>query len=171
MKQIGKGTFSTCYQASKNTVFLKSVDPVKECMANGWFPNARMFPKVEHHKSLEGYTMPLYNRPSSLKKALKPKEYEKYKMLKKLFDESWQYQEYGQSKLEHWRERFSTIKNRTLKNHLINALEACANYCDSVCFEISPRNVAVSKTGNLILLDCFFLKSKLDKVNHKRFWN
>jgi hypothetical protein len=48
-----------------------------------------------------------------------------------------------------------------------DAVEACANYGSDVMFEISPRNVAVHN-GNLILLDCFFIKSKLREVRDKR---
>ena len=43
---IGRGMFSTVYRKNAKTVLIKSVDPVKECMAMGWFPSSRMFPKT-----------------------------------------------------------------------------------------------------------------------------
>jgi len=50
---------------------------------------------------------------------------------------------------------------KTAKTALIDAVSALTNYGSDICFEISPRNIAVTKTGNLILLDCFFMRSKL----------
>ena len=63
-------------------------------------------------------------------------------------------------------EAFAAIEDEDLKEVMIEALEACGNYGSDVAFEISPRNVAV-KDGKLILLDCFFMKSKLNQVRSK----
>tara|TARA_R110000772_G_scaffold268686_3_gene397523 strand:+ start:7288 stop:7794 length:507 start_codon:yes stop_codon:yes gene_type:complete len=161
--KIGKGLFSTAYLQENNTVVLKSVDPIKECMSFGWFPESNFFPKIEHI-DFELYSMKYYPKVKSLKKSLTPKHWDIYKELRKLdigiVDNRYNY-------LDSWREEFKKVTNKTVKNALIEAVEACANYGSDVRFEISPRNVAVSKTGKLILLDCFFIQSKADQVRTK----
>ena len=50
------------------------------------------------------------------------------------------------------------------KEAILEAIDAMCNYGSDVSFEISPRNIAADKDGNLILLDCFFIKSQLSNV-------
>jgi hypothetical protein len=50
---------------------------------------------------------------------------------------------------------------------MLDALDACANYGNDVCFEISPRNVAV-KNGKLVLMDCFFMADKLQEIQAEK---
>lgn len=160
---IGKGLFTTCYlQKDKKTVVLKSTDGIKECMSMGWFPSNNCFPKVEYIE--QGlYKMKYYRKEPSLVKALKYKQYRIYKQLRSL--------RVGHIKnnydlLDAWRNEFKKVSNKTIRNALINAIEACSNYGSDVCFEISPRNVAVNN-GNLILLDCFFIHSEAKKQRTK----
>ena len=42
-------------------------------------------------------------------------------------------------------------------------IQGLRDYGEDICFEISPRNVAVDN-GKLILLDCFFKRSALDEL-------
>lgn len=151
MKLIGRGAFTKCYKVN-NRVLLKSTCFIKECMSLGWFPNSSLFPKIT--KIGEGlYDMKYYQRIRSLKKSLIPQHYQYYQMLRKInFDCTDFYKT---------RENFDKIPNKYLKNIMHSALDACSNYGDDVCFEISPRNVAVTNNGRLILLDCFFIRSQL----------
>lgn len=158
MKLIGKGSFTKCYLKScGKKVYLDSVDPIKECMAYGWFPKSKYFPVVKFEG--EGYTMKYYPKVKSLKQNLKPAQYVIYKQLRDLYRNN---NTHGYFNL---RETFQKLPKSTIKARLLEALEACTNYGQDICFEISPRNIAVSSTGNLILLDCFYLQSELDKTS------
>lgn len=163
MKKIGKGTFSNVYLKSDNkTVFIKSVCLIKECMALGWFPNSRLFPKLKR-VGCQCYEMKYYPRVKSLKQALKPSQYLSYKQLR----EAWKGMPYISSRhnsLDTWRDTFEKLENKRLSKIMLEALDGCANYGNNIGFEISPRNVAVTESGNLILLDVFYDRDKLIKV-------
>lgn len=154
MELIGKGRYSTAYKHN-GLVYLKSSDNVKECMANGWYPNSNFFPKVER-STMPGfqYVMPLYQTTRAPKRDLIPAHYEIYKQLRELFSKNMYY--HHNDGYEHWNRLFKTIKNRSVKSALKGALDALTNYGTDIAFEISPRNIAINK-GKLILLDCFFL--------------
>lgn len=166
-KLIGKGSFTKAYLSDcGKEVFLKTCDPIKECMAYDYFPESRLFPKVEYIE--QGlYKMAYLGKTSkSLKKDLRPRQYRLFKALKELFDNNWFGKGSYHSYYNKWFDLFSSLPSefKNEKEALIEALNACANYGDDVCFEISPRNIRVSKTGSLILMDCFFLKSELRKA-------
>jgi len=155
MELIGKGSFTKCYLLPcKKKVLLETDDPVKECIGNGWFPNTPLFPKLE--TTDKGYLCKYYPKVRSLKKALKPSEYEKYKDLRDIFTNNWG----GIKGYSHCRRDLGKVKNKTMRKHLLDAVDSLANYGDDMCFEISPRNVAVNN-GKLVLLDCFFMSSRL----------
>ena len=158
MQLIGKGSFTKAYRKDKTTVLLKSDDPIKECMSMGWFPDSRLFPKIIRTDFGE-YEMKYYEKVSSLKKSLTDTHYEMYKELRKV-SENIERTSNIYDGLFNVIDGFKMIKDRRLKEIMIRAVEACSNYGSDVEFEISPRNVAVTKTGKLILLDCFFMKSK-----------
>lgn len=161
MPIIGKGAFSTVYRKSSNTVLIKSIDSVKECMSLGWFPKSRIFPRIkligrDDTRNCKLYESKYYPRVSSLKNELNTLDWEFYKVLRNL-------KRFPQSDcITHWYNQFNTIPNkfRHKKEILLEALDALVNYGTDVCFEISPRNVAVDN-GRLILLDCFFFQSQL----------
>jgi len=164
MELIGTGSFSKVYKKG-NKVYIKSNDPAKECMALGWFPNSRLFPKVKFtNEHGFDYEMKYYKKHTSLKKALKPIEWEKYQELRK-FMFSFRYGNNPGLFFNDLIQGFNKLKNKTLKKALIGAVEAMGNYGGDVMFEISPRNVSVSDTGGLVLLDCFFMQSMLKKTN------
>ena len=161
MKLIGKGTFTHAFLIDDNTVALHSTDPLKECMAHGWFPDNRLFPIVEQTDH-NVYTMKYYPKVRSLKNSLNERDYTLYTILRKLriVQPANNYM-----KLDAWRAAFNTIPGEysTEREALLDALDACCNYGTDINFEISPRNVAVDN-GNLVLLDCFFLTSALTKA-------
>ena len=167
---IGRGMFSTVYRKNAKTVLIKSVDPVKECMAMGWFPSSRMFPKTTRVAILDDdqgtalYEQRYYPKAKSLKAALKPAEWEFYRELREL-----------QSNINHFLDDYKALaslqslisdlpsKYARKKAALLGAIDALTNYGPDIRFEISPRNVAVHN-GNLILLDCFFMAEKAKEV-------
>lgn len=158
MKKIGTGAFSTVYKKGNNKVLIKSVDPVKECMSLGWFPNSSLFPKIERvAKSDCGeysfYEEKYYPKVSSLKNNLLPNEYEFYKTLRNLHPTM------GYNRLF---EAFDKLPSKFArkKAHLKEAIDGLSSYGEDICFEISPRNVAVHNK-KLVLLDCFFMETAL----------
>lgn len=162
LKLIGKGAFTKCYQLNDTTVLLKSEDPVKECMAHGWFPDSDLFPKVEF-SSIDGfYEMEFYPRVKSLKNNLNDDQYQIYKDLRVAMNNvSYTGNMYDSYQAVY--NAFNQLDDEELKETILEALDACANCGSDVAFEISPRNVAV-KNGKLILLDVFFMKSALNEV-------
>ena len=160
LKLIGKGSFTKCYLLNETTVLLQSDDPIKEAMAYGWFPEHDLFPAVKD-STLDGfYEMEYYPRVSSLKNNLDNDQYDIYKTLRGLSTTHSlnKYDSYSK-----WYEAFESLDNEDLRDCMISALAACTNYGSDVSFEISPRNVAV-KNGKLILLDCFYMISKLQET-------
>jgi len=158
MKQIGKGAFTTAYKKDASTVLLKSVDPIKECMAHGWFPNSQLFPNVKFGERPGEYVMRYYNTNPSLTK-LHPKHRKFYDELHDLWTSLPLHSGYNEVY-----QAFTKIKDRNYRRIMVDALQACSNYGSDVCFEISPRNIAITKTGRMVLLDCFFMRSKLREV-------
>lgn len=162
LKLIGKGSFTKCYQLNDTTVLLKSEDPVKECMAYGWFPDSDLFPKVEFSSISGFYEMEFYPRVKSLKNNLDDDQYQIYKDLR-LAMSNIDFVLNIHDSYQKVYDAFDQLDNEELKEIMLEALDACTNCGSDVAFEISPRNVAV-KNGKLILLDVFFMKSALNKV-------
>ena len=172
MKLIGKGAFTKAYlNDNGKTVTLYSVCPIKECMALGGFPKSPLFPKLERIDYLDSgegvYIMEYYPKVKSLKNALYPNQYAIYRELRGLRGLKISL---TQNPYDGYRElynAFKALKNRRVREVMLYALEACANYGSDIGFEISPRNVAV-KNKKLVLLDCFFINSKLNEVRSKK---
>lgn len=151
LKQIGKGMFSTAYKMSSTKVLIRSIDPCKEAMAHGWFPNTRLFPKVQFNGNNHGEYIMKYLKPvRSPKKDLNPKAYELYLELK-----DFQKAVHAGFGFIH---ALKYITNKTVRKHIQDAYQTLRNYEGNVYFEISPRNINATKSGNLILRDCFFLQ-------------
>jgi hypothetical protein len=174
-KRIGAGSFSSVYRkGNSDHVLIVSTDPVKECMGLGWFPDSRLFPKVTrlsyNDDGTQTFTMKYYDKVTSPKLQLNERSYKLYKALRKL-DVTCQ-----DANLLHdkWRKAFNGIpvEFKVAKKALSEAVDALTNYGPDISFEISPRNIAVTKAGNLVLLDCFFLRSALsEKKSIKRSLN
>lgn len=166
MKLIGKGSFTKAYVQDNGKVLLKSIDPIKECMASGWFPEHRLFPSVEMVD--EGmYEMQYYAKVTSLKQNLSSEDWALYKELKALYDAyeapTDKYDGYSS-----WYTVFSSSElPEEIKEVLLEALDACSNIGSDIMFEISARNVAVDN-GRLVLLDCFFQTSMLEQVRKSK---
>ena len=175
MKRIGNGTFTTAYLKDARTVLLKSEDPIKECMANGWFPSCRLFPKVKYaglENTKEGFAWyeMKYMAPSrSLKRELDPDQWALYKAIR------WSWLNVGWGTKSGFDWTYKMLAN--LKKHypqykrqhrqLLEAWEATMNYGSDIAFEISPRNVR-AVNGKLVLLDCFFKLSTLKEVKKRK---
>ena len=170
MKLIGQGAFTRAYQKDKKTVVLHSIDPIKECMSL-WFPESPLFPDIKRINYLDDgtgiYEMEYYPKVKSLKNALSDSQWGIYQDLRRIFEkERYDTPNNPNMFFYYWHEKFNSIKNKRVRKLMKEALDACGNYGTDICFEISPRNVAV-KNGKLILIDCFYLYSKLDEVRSK----
>lgn len=172
MRKIGRGMFSTAYLKNKNTVLIKTTDKAKLCMSERLFPKSRMFPKLKKIDITNNYCfyeMEYYPRVGSLRKALLPEEFEFYQILRKLKKEKMASSAFDYNKSYDWRAFFRMVwkkipaKFAYKRKILLQALDTMYCYGQDVCFEISPRNVAV-KNGKLILLDCFFFENDLNKA-------
>lgn len=169
LKRIGKGAFSTVYRETETTVLIVSDDPVKECMSLGWFPNSPLFPKVERlecdfdSNGCSLYRMAFFPRHRSLKNSLKPRQWDLYKTLNRYFNTVLPPYRKGES-FEVLKQCFEHCLKFYLieKEALLEAVDALASYGSDMWFEISPRNVAV-KDGELIFLDCFFMREHLKR--------
>ena len=164
VKRIGSGAFTKAYLMENGRVLLRSCDPIKEAMAYGWFPKSEYFPEVS---VLDAgvYEMQYYLKVRSLKGALTAEQYAVYKSLCAVFheyserckDDSDWYKVFEQEATDEFGVPDDVVQI------ILEALNACSNYDQSVNFEISPRNVA-AQDGQLVLLDCFYLQSTLDEV-------
>lgn len=151
-------------------VELVSCDHIKECISLGWFPDSRLFPDVkqiddyDENGIFKVYHMEFFDRPRSLKSAMTARDWKLYQILRKL---DIGYCERDCDSFQQWHDQFETIPDEYAeeREEIQQALDACANYGSDIGFEISPRNVAV-KDGQLILLDCFFVKSQLRKLRN-----
>ena len=162
VKRIGSGAFTKAYLMDNGRVLLRSCDPIKEAMAYGWFPKSEYFPEVS---VLDAgvYEMQYYPKVRALKGALAPAQWEIYKSLRNIWNEH-------HGKCRDYSDWYKVFEREAVDEYgvpddvvqiILEALNACSNYGRSVNFEISPRNVA-AQDGQLVLLDCFYLKSALD---------
>lgn len=147
---IGKGVFTKAYKY-KGRVYIKSVDNSKECIAL-FCRGHRYLPAITRLDYLDDgsaiYSMPFYNK---LKKSNK-KAWEQYKNLWNFFSE------YNYD-AERILSNIDQLKTSTgLKNSLIRLIEMMANYnhYENIKLELPRHNLAVTKSGRLILLDIIF---------------
>ena len=172
MKFIGKGSFTKCFLMDcGKRVQLVTCDPIKEAMAWGWFPDSPLFPKLSF-VSLGAYEMDYLPGSRGLKSELEPEQWELYKILRDCFLNNVKVTR-GDDLYRAWYEAFEMYADSYAGGYaesafrdLIEALDACSNFGSDVAFEISPRNVR-AVNGKLVLLDCFFLVSKLKEVKSK----
>lgn len=161
---IGKGMFSKVYRKSKTRVLIESVDPAKEVMAL-FFPSSKLFPTLERvsYGETSTYESKYYPKKSKLKSNMSDFDWEFYRWLCE-----YQYSTSkcnGDTDYDRLLNFFSKIptKFHRKRDVLIEALGALTNYDLDIGFEISPRNVT-AHNGRLVLLDCFYFKSKLKEV-------
>ena len=161
-----KGSFTKAYLYD-DKVILSSVDSVKECMAHGWFPDSDLFPDVKFsaldvpdYDDSRVYESPRYIQARSLKSILDAENYALYMTLRDM----WQSMTWDYKNAYNWQDDFHSAVNDaslsdSVKESLTEAYDALLSYSHKVRFEISPRNVAATKDGKLILLDCFFIRN------------
>ncbi len=164
LKVIGRGAFSTAFEhhTDKRKVLIKSRDRVKDCMAEGFFPEHRLFPtvtRVAQGDTFSFYEMERYERTTGLKAHLTDRQWRLYKALREAYASpvrtAW-------SLMDATIQRITTLpaEFKTEKDAILEAIYGLSNYSTDIAFEISPRNVAV-KGKKLILLDVFFIRSDL----------
>jgi len=146
MKLIGKGAFTKAYLLDDGKVQLNSCCPIKEAMAHGWFPESYLFPLIEAVDS-EVYLMDYLPRVRAPKAQLNDRAYSLYKLLQTAVGNNYfDLYKWFDSNLIGWDE----------KEVILEALDACSNYGTDIGFEISPRNISVTESGDLVMADCFF---------------
>jgi len=161
MKRIGKGSFSAAYLDTDGcTVWIKSVDPIKECMAL-YFDESPYFPKVER-EDFGLYKMRFYEKVTAPKRALDSDQYASYSYLRDIMPEI----HCGKVDI---RAAFEGCPDSAMGEALLYAYDACRLYGDDIKFEISPRNIA-AENGKMVFLDVFFQDEILRKVRLKRDW-
>lgn len=174
MKLIGRGAFTKCYlKDCGKRVLLISSDPIKGCMAWGWFPESPLFPEVTMIE-VGTYEMDYMPPTRGLKGHLDQDQWQLYQVLRDCFSRSPAVM--NAYHLYHkWYEIFQTAYDRSetavVREGLMDvmlALDACANYGSDIQFEISPRNVR-AVNGKLVLVDCFYSQSKFNEVRNKRW--
>lgn len=160
---IGRGTFSTVYRKDTKTVLIHTTDPVKECMSMGWFPDTPLFPRMDSVGE-QSYESDYYLKIRAPKRELTVRSYRLYKELRRVLNEC------PRQDYRSLYESFSGINNefRRERDALLFALDALANYGEDIRFEISPRNIARTPRGRLVLLDCFFMASHLKEVTDSK---
>lgn len=170
LKKLGAGAFTECFELSEDQVLLVTIDPLKEVYSMGWLSNP-LFPVTTRIDCLTSgetlYTMERYTKVSSLKNKLNVDQYEIYKKLRKIFTDGDIYPRNIYDGYKKLYAEFEKIENEELQQVMTEALNDISNYGSDIGFEISPRNVAV-KDAKLILLDCFFIRSKLQEVRTSR---
>lgn len=168
MKLIGTGTFTKAYLLDDGkTVQLKTSDPIKECMAEGWFSSHRLFPVINLSDNREVYTMEYYPKVNSLKNNLTNRQYRLYSALRKL---SIDYNLKDWEMTEAWYDQFDSLPNefKEEKEALKESFDGARNYTSNPRFEISPRNVSV-KGGKLVLLDTIFCADALKRTRTTKY--
>ena len=160
MKLIGKGAFTKCYQLNSRQVLLKTIDPLKEAIALGFCGNSKLLPKLTRIETSKyaseyaefDYIAPLYAKLIAPSKQLIPKHLAYYKTL---------------CSIEHIQggrldKAINDIKDKYLRETMVSYFNGCANYgYEHLTLEVTRRNLAVTPSGRLILLDIFFLHNLL----------
>ena len=165
-KLIGRGDFTKAYQVSDTQVEVVTVCPAKECYAlfSKGNPFAPTIEKLDYLESGESvYLMPLYAKVRAPKKELNEDCYKIYKALRGITCFGMTYQKY-----------ISKVGALGLSEEVTEYLcDLAGDVCNAIDtqdlgFEISPRNIAVGEGGQLIMLDCFFCRKVLAKIQGRK---
>ena len=155
---IGKGVFTKAYKY-KGRVYIKSVDTAKECIAlfcrgYGYLPAITRLDYLDDGSDV--YSMPFYYKLSKRHK----EAWKQYKLLQHFFDEYG----YDTEKILLNADKLKTSAG--LKNSLIRLIEMMINYnhYENIKLELPKHNLAVTKSGRLILLDIIFDVELLNKT-------
>lgn len=175
MAFLGKGFFTTAWDAGDGTVTLISTDPLKEAIALFSDQSLPHVPKVERLEcdrpdGSQAYRMPRYEQLVAKHKDA----WKIYRELKKVWTEqackplheprlAW---DKSILILDLLRERGAVPVPVT--DALENMLDAASNYGSGVALEFSPRNLAVDGTGELVLLDVMFDAERVAEYRKKK---
>lgn len=171
-KLIGRGMFTRAYQIGPELVEIVTTCQVKECYAE-FSQGNRFAPVIEKLDYLDSgesvYHMPLYPKIKAPKRQLNSRAYHIYKQLRKISYNS----DYDNI--------YNLIEGLDLtseeKEEIQSLLGDAANVdCQSIAFEISPRNISATKDGDLVMLDCFFdrkaaIKIYKNKSSNINYWS
>jgi len=169
LKRIARGMFTICYRVEgTDCVVLDTICPIKHMIADGLFPASPLFPKFNYYYNGEVYLLETkyYPKYRSLKNNLDPDQWKIYQTLRKIYMDT-NIRDIPLDNLsEFWENRFQAIEDINLRKVMVEAIQVCRQYIDTICFEISPRNVAIDN-GKLILLDVFYDTVLLDELKQK----
>lgn len=166
-KLIGRGTFTKAFQISETEVEVITTCPSKECYAifSQGNPFAPVIEKTDYLDSGESvYLMPFYSKVKSPSRELNKESLEVYEALRAI-NNTYSVKDYY--------EFCNAIDATTLPEEAKeNIKELCGDVangidCYDLGFEISPRNIAISEGGQLIMLDCFFSRKLLTNTNKR----
>ena len=159
---IGKGVFTKAYKY-KNRVYAKSVDTAKECIAlfcrgYGYLPAITRLDYLDDGSAV--YSMPFYNKLTKRHKTA----WEQYKNLCHFFSE------YNYDTEQILLNVDKLKVSAGLKNSLVSLIEMMSNYnhYENLKLELPRNNLAVTKSGRLILLDIIFDAELFNKIRRGR---
>lgn len=161
--------FTICYRIEgTDRVLLDTICPIKHMIADGLFPKSQLLPKFNYHNydNHDFLEAEFYPKVRSLKNNLDPDQWKKYQILRKLYMSTSIRDIPIDNLSEFWENKFKELEDIELRDLMVGCMQVCSQYIDTVCFEISPRNVAV-KDGKLILLDVLYDTNLLNELKEK----
>jgi hypothetical protein len=169
MQFVGRGLFTRAYRCTvTKKVFLRSKCHVKEIMALGWFPDSKLFPRVER-TSLPKYDYVMKDYSSDKYKlrvaALCKSHRRLYDALRTVDNIGWSNPELGFSHLQTVFDNLDILPKHKIV--LSAALGALSNYGTDIYTDVSRCNLRQAG-DKLILLDIFLLRSQWDEVMQSR---
>ena len=159
---IGKGAFTQAYKY-KGRVYIKSVDNAKECLAL-FCRGHRYLPAITRLDYLDDgsaiYSMPFYNKLTKQHLGA----WKQYKILQHFFN----HYNYDTEQILLNVDKLKVSAG--LKNSLIRLIEMMANYnhYENLRLELPKHNLAVTRSGRLILLDIIFDAELFNKTRRGR---
>jgi len=167
MRQVGSGNFTKAYERPDGYIELHSIDPVKEFMATIGFPDHPMFPKCEKigtkGKDTSIYIMKKLTIISESSQKLNRRQ-------QALLDALDNLRAYTAKDLA---KEFATLPDRfrVERELLIEATKSMGKVkaLDGISWDMCDFNLAISKSGRLILLDCFYPKETSNRFGGSGF--
>ena len=159
---IGNGLFSKVYRKGNDPfVTVVSRDPAKEAFSFDWHTPHHLIPEITAIDN-DVYTMPFYPRVLSPKKQLTPHSYSFYTYLRKMTRTGFS-RITRETSYDILYRLFNGIPVEFKKEKIVlhDMLRVLSNFGDDMIFEISPRNISCTKSGDLILRDCWFFLSRI----------
>ncbi len=157
---IGRGQFTRVYGGERGRVVIVTIDPLKEAYAMDWLPDTPLFPRFEsegHDREYRSvYTAPRLDVgskiPGGLRGVLRPRQWRLYQALRRCTGCIGTGAQWDNAR------RFDSLPAEFSREreYMREAIDCMHNWCSRVGFEVSPRNVAATAGGSLVLFDVFF---------------